>query len=56
MCRHKMCSFGLVCMFHKIWDINYEFLLLRLDLFLLEHYFIRYTMKQLVAVTKQGEI
>jgi len=34
----------------------YESLLLRLDLFLLEHYFIRYTMKQLVAVTKQGEI
>jgi len=22
VCRHKMCSFGLVCMFHKIWDIN----------------------------------
>ena len=22
MCRHKMCSFGLVCMFHKIWDIT----------------------------------
>ena len=25
MCRHKMCSFGLVCMFHKIWDITYCF-------------------------------
>ena len=22
MCRHKMCSFALVCMFHKIWDIT----------------------------------
>ena len=22
MCRHKMCSSGLVCMFHKIWDIT----------------------------------
>ena len=24
MCRHKMCSFGLVCMFHKIWDITFS--------------------------------
>jgi hypothetical protein len=34
----------------------YEFLLVRLDLFLLEYYLMQYTMKRLAAVTKQGEI